>query len=719
MFKKVDVELRGKSFALETGRIAKQAGGAVIVQYGETVVLVTAVCSDDKREGIDFFPLTVDYQERLYAAGQIPGNFFRREMGRPSDKEVLTSRLIDRPIRPLFPDGFYNETQVIATVISYDGEHDAAVLSLVGASAALTISDAPFEKPIAGVRVGRIDGELIINPTRKELEKSDLDLIVAGSKDAIVMVEAGANFLSEKEMIDAIYFGHREMQPLIDAQLELQAACGKSKRQVEPVAIDHELVTRVENIARKPMEDMLAIHDKLQRQTAMSKVSRSVLEELGEIPQEEKNEVKEILHELQRKMIRGNILDNAKRIGDRRTDEVRPISCETGLLPRVHGSALFQRGETQALVTTTLGSSSDQQRIDSFDGDVFEPFILHYNFPPFCVGEARMLKGPGRREIGHGNLALRAIKPVLPDEEQFPYTIRIVSDIMESNGSSSMATVCGGTLSLMDAGVPIKKPVAGVAMGLVKEGDKIAILTDILGDEDHYGDMDFKVTGTDSGITALQMDIKVDGLTEEIMVKALEQARHGRLHILSKMNEAISESKPELSAYAPRIHSLYVAPEKVRDVIGPGGKVIRGITADTGVKIDIDDDGKINLFSHDAESLEAAEKIIEEITQDAEVGKVYKGLVKKIVDFGAFVEILPKIEGLVHISQLDSQRVNKVDDIVSEGDEIDVQVLEIADNGKIRLSRKALLEGVDIEKNNKSFNNSNNKKDHKPRYPKK
>jgi len=717
MFKKVDVELRGKSFTLETGRIAKQAGGAVMVQYGGTIVLVTAVCSDDKREGIDFFPLTVDYQERLYAAGQIPGNFFRREMGRPSDKEVLTSRLIDRPIRPLFPKGFCNETQIIATVISYDGKHDADILSLVGASAALSISDAPFEQAIAGVRVGRINGELIINPTSDELGESDLDLIVAGSKDAVVMVEAGANFLSEKEMIDAIYFGHREMQPLIDAQLELQAACGKPKRQVEPIVIDHELVTRVENMAKKPMEDMLSIHDKLQRQAAMREVSRSVLKELGDISQEEKNKVGEIVDDLQRKMIRSNILDNAKRIGDRGFDEIRPISCEIGLLPRVHGSALFERGETQALVTTTLGSSSDQQRIDSFDGDVFKSFMLHYNFPPFCVGEARMLKGPGRRDIGHGNLATRAIKPVLPDEDQFPYTIRIVSDIMESNGSSSMATVCGGILSLMDAGVPITMPVAGVAMGLVKEGDKVAILTDIIGDEDHYGDMDFKVTGTDSGITALQMDIKVDGLTEEIMTKALQQAKHGRLHILSKMNETISKAKPELSAYAPRIHSMYVAPEKVRDVIGQGGKVIRGITAETGVKVDIDDDGKINLFSHDAESLEAAEKMIEEITQDAEVGKVYKGLVKKIVDFGAFVEILPKIEGLVHISQLDSQRVNKVDDIVSEGDEIEVQVLEIDSKGKIRLSRKALLEGVDVEKECQPLSKSN-KKDYKPRHPK-
>ncbi len=691
MIENSTIEINGRTLNLETGRVARQANGAVVVTFGETVVLVTVVSTDEVREGIDFFPLTVEYQEMSYAGGQIPGNFFRRDMGRPSEKETLTSRLIDRPLRPLFPDNYRFETQVIATVISTDKENDADVLALLGASAALEISDIPFMGPVAGVRVGRVDGNFVTNPTVSQQEESDINLVVACNRSGIVMVESGSDFVSEADMIEAIFYGQEVMQPMLKMQEELKSAVGKEKRPVLPEPIDKGLRAKIAEIGEPLIKEVITTADKMQRQKRSKDALNTIVSSLGEEYDGNEKEIKETVYELEKKMVRHMILEEGKRIDDRGFSEVRPIECAVGALPRVHGSALFTRGETQALVLTTLGTERDEQRMESIYGETFRSFILHYNFPPYSVGETKRLSGPGRRELGHGALARRALLPVMPNNEDFKYCVRVVSEILESNGSSSMATVCGGSLSLMDAGVPIKEPVAGVAMGLVTDGDKTAILTDIIGDEDHYGDMDFKVTGTRDGITALQMDIKIDGITKEVMQHALAQAKEGRLFILDKMNEAISEPRREISEYAPIISTMEIKPEKVRILIGPGGKTIREISNASGSKIDVDDNGTVTIASVDKESSEATIKMVREIIQEAEVGKLYMGKVVKIMDFGAFVEIFPGTDGLIHISQLDKERVNKVTDILNEGDEVLVKVLEVDDNGKIRLSRKAAL----------------------------
>ena len=691
MVKNVSTEINGKPLYIETGRIAKQASGSVVVTCGQTVVLVTAVSTDEIRTGIDFLPLTVEYLEMSYAGGKIPGNFFRRDMGRPSERETLTARLIDRPLRPLFPDNYYFETQVIATVLSSDKENQSDVLAILGASAALEVSDIPFSGPIAGVRVGRIDGKFITNPTLSEQAESDMNIIVASNRDGVVMVEGGSLFVSESDMIEAIFYGHEAIQPLLDMQDELKAQAGKPKRIVKPDTEDENLKAKVEEIATPMLKAVISTADKLERQQKVKDVKVSVQSALSEQYEGRKSEISEFLHGIEKTIIRTMILDEGKRIDGRAFDEVRPIECVVGMLPRIHGSALFTRGETQAMVLTTLGTERDEQRIESIYGDSFRSFMLHYNFPPYSVGEAKRLGGPGRREIGHGALARRALIPVLPDSDAFKYSIRVVSEILESNGSSSMASVCGGCLSLMDAGVPLKEAVAGVAMGLVSDGEKVVVLTDIIGDEDHFGDMDFKVTGTRDGITALQMDIKIDRLTKEIMQEALEQARNGRLHILDQMQKAIIQPRENVSEFAPIITSVKISTEKVRVLIGPGGKTIREISNTSGARIDVDDDGVVTISSPDKECADAAEKMVREIVQEAEVGKLYKGKVVKIMDFGAFVEIYPGTDGLVHISQLADERVNKVTDVLNEGDEVLVKVLEVGKDGRIRLSRKAAL----------------------------
>ncbi len=685
------IEIYGQPLNVETGRIAKQASGSVVVTFGETVVLVTAVSTDEVREGIDFLPLTVEYQEMSYAGGNIPGNFFRRDMGRPSERETLTSRLIDRPLRPLFPKNYHFETQVIATVLSTDKENEADILAMLGASAALEISDIPFSGPIAGVRVGRIDGKFVTNPTLSQQADSDINLIVAGSRDGVVMVEGGATFVSEAEMIDAIFYGHEAIQPMLDMQERLKADAGKPKRIIPPVEMDAVLQKKIEETASPLLKEVIVTADKMKRQQKRHEAETVTLDRLSIEYEGKRPDIKEAVHDLEKTMVREMILSEGKRIDGRAFNEVRQIDCLVGLLPRIHGSALFTRGETQAIVLTTLGTERDEQRIESIYGDHYRSFILHYNFPPYSVGEAKRLGGPGRREIGHGALARRALIPVLPDAEGFQYCIRVVSEILESNGSSSMASVCGGSLSLMDAGVPIKEPVAGVAMGLVAEGERIAVLTDIMGDEDHYGDMDFKVTGTTNGITALQMDIKVERLTREVMQQALEQAREGRLHILDQMAKAISRPRTDISEYAPTITSIQINSEKVRVLIGPGGKTIREISNTSGARIDVDDEGVVTVSSPEKSACDAAVKMIREIVQEAEVGKLYKGKVVKIMDFGAFVEIFPGTDGLIHISQLAEERVNKVTDILQEGDEVLVKVLEVGTDGRIRLSRKAAL----------------------------
>ncbi|MDF1615644.1 polyribonucleotide nucleotidyltransferase [Desulfurivibrio dismutans] len=699
MEKKVSIELAGRNLTIETGRLAKQAGGSVLVTYGQSVVLVTATASREPKDNLDFLPLTIEYQERFYAVGRIPGSFFRREIGRPTDNETLACRIIDRPLRPLFPAGYRHETQIIATVLSADQENDPSLMAMLGASAALGVSSIPFLGPIAGVRVGMVDGEYVLNPTQEQRKNSTLDLIVAGSKQAVVMVEGGAASLSEEEVKNGIFFAHESLQPLLAMQDELQAAAGKPKMEVPAPKVDEQLRQRVHELAADDMRRVITTIDKQERGEADAVLTDKVLtaleEELAaaagdELPIKLK-EAKGHLKDLKKQMIRERITKERVRIDNRRLDEVRPISSEVGVLPRVHGSALFTRGETQVMVSATLGSGEDEQRIESLSGMSFKPFMLHYNFPPYCVGEVRFLRGPSRRDIGHGALAERAIQAVLPDAESFPYTIRVVSEVLESNGSSSMATICGASLSLMDAGVPLQKPVSGIAMGLIKEGDDIAVLSDILGDEDHLGDMDFKVAGTEDGITALQMDIKLEGVSREIMSQALNQAREGRLHILGKMKEAIDAPRSDVPAHAPKMFSITINPDKIRDLIGPGGKVIKAITAEYGIKMDVTDDGKVKIF---APSGEIAEKVKEEVlslTAEAEVGKVYKGVVQKIMDFGAFVQILPGTDGLVHISELEHQRVNKVTDVLNEGDEVMVKVLEIDSRGKIRLSRKALL----------------------------
>jgi polyribonucleotide nucleotidyltransferase len=686
----VHAEVQGKTISIETGWMAKQANGSVVVRSGDTMVLVTAVAAKSAKEGQGFFPLTVNYQEKTYAAGKIPGGFFKRE-GRPSVSETLTCRLIDRPIRPLFPEHFLNETQIVATVISADKDHDPGILSIVGASAALTVSDIPFFGPIAGVRVGRVDGRFVVNPTADELEKSDIDIVVAGSKEAVIMVEGGASIVSEQDMLDAIFFGHSSMQPMLEAQEELRTLKGLAKMAVTAPEADEELLARVTALAAAKIKEAVRIKTKAERKDRLSEIKAETIAALQPDYEGRDTEIVACIGDLEYSIVREHIAIDGERIDGRDTRTIRSITSEAGLLPRAHGSALFTRGETQALVAATLGTSIDEQRIDSLYGESKKRFMLHYNFPAFSVGETSGRPGPSRREIGHGALAERALARVLPEFDKFPYTIRIVSDTLESNGSSSMATVCGGSLSMMDAGIPIKAPVAGIAMGLIKEGETVTILSDILGDEDHLGDMDFKVAGTAEGVTALQMDIKITGVTRDIMQQALDQAREGRLHILGKMAEALTEPRAEMSPYAPRITTIYVKTDKIRDVIGSGGKNVRGITEATGVTIDIEDTGKINIASHDMAACEKAIKMIRDLTAEAEEGKLYMGTVKKVMDFGAFVEIFAGTDGLVHISELDTERVKNVSDVLSEGDKVLVKCIGIDKQGKIKLSRKEAL----------------------------
>ena len=691
MIKKVELDFHGRLLSIEVGKLAKQADGAALVRYGETVVLVTAVAVKDLKTDTDFFPLTVDYQERTFAAGKIPGGFFKRE-GRPSEKEILTCRLIDRSIRPLFSDGLRCETQVIATVLSADRENDPDVVAMLGASVALHVSDIPFNGPLAGVRIGRIDGRWAVNPTQSQLLESDMDIFLSGSRDAIVMVEGGARMVPEDEILEALFTGHQAVQPLLQIQEEIRREIGKPKRQVPLAELDPAIARQVEQLALSKLQQAIEIPEKLERYKQIGEIKGDVVGQmLAEFPQKEKD-IKGAFDELKRKCFRGLIIQRERRIDGRGLKDIRPITCEVEVLPRTHGSALFTRGETQALVVTTLGTASDEQKIDALIGEHYKKFMLHYNFPPFSVGEVKFLRGPSRREIGHGNLAERALLPVLPPEESFPYTVRIVSEILESNGSTSMATVCGGSLSLMDAGVPVSAPVAGIAMGLIKEGEHVRVLSDILGDEDHLGDMDFKVAGTPDGVTSLQMDIKISGVNRDIMRQALYQAREGRLHILGIMTETMGSHRASVSGHAPRIITLKVRPDKIREIIGPGGKVIRGIIEATGVKMDVEDDGTVTIASSDEAASRKAIEMVQRIAAEAEVGKIYKGTVRKIVDFGAFVEILPGTDGLVHISQLAPERVRRVSDVLKEGDEVLVKVLEIDRQGKIRLSRKEALQ---------------------------
>jgi len=692
MFLKQGINLGGREFTMETGRIAKQADGAVLVSQGETVVLVTAVSARQAKEGASFFPLTVDYREYGYAAGRIPGGYFKRE-GRPTEREILTSRLTDRPIRPLFPTGYQHETQIISMVISADDEHDPDVLAITGASAALYLSDIPFNNPIAGVRVGLVEGKYVVNPTYEQQRNSTLNLIVAGSEEAVVMVEAGAKEVSEEVMIEALMFAHGEIRKLCQLQRSMYEALGIKKREFTPKPVNEAMLKEIAEKYSNDLREALNVQNKtkIESYTAIDELKKRVVESYPEDQPALREEAGELFDNLKEGIFRDDILNNRRRPDGRRFSEIRPITIEAGWLPRTHGSALFTRGETQALVTVTLGTSQDVQYIDSLEvGEIKRRFMLNYNFPPFSVGETGRMGSPGRREIGHGALAQRALDAMMPEEEVFPYTVRIVSDITESNGSSSMATVCGGALALMDAGVPIKAPVAGVAMGLVMEDKKYAILTDIAGAEDHYGDMDFKVAGTRAGITALQMDIKVTGLNTQVLAEALEQARKGRMFILDKMNEVISEPRQEISKYAPRIVTMQINPDKIRDVIGPGGKVIRGIQEKTGAKIDISDDGRIPIATPNGEAAEAAMQIIRDLTAEVEVGQSYLGTVTRIVDFGAFIEVFPGTEGLLHVSEIADYRVRDVRDELKEGQQILVKCISVEGN-KIRLSRRALL----------------------------
>ncbi len=690
MSQKVQIDFGGRPFSIETGKVARQANGSVLVQYGETVVLVTAVSSEKKREGVDFLPLTVNYQEMTYAAGRIPGGFFKRE-GRPSDHEVLISRFIDRPLRPLFPKGFQYDTQIIATVLSADQDNDPGILGMIGASAALFLSDIPFDSPIAGVKVGRIDGEYVLNPTHEELELSDIDLFVAGSEHEIIMVEGSARAVKEIEILEAILFGHQSLKPVIDLQKELRLTSGTAKKTFDSKKPGDDFYEKVAAIAHDRLKEASLITEKIKRKERMEEILQTTLQEFGAEDEPTQKLVKSVFEEIHRKLMRRSILEQKRRIDGRGLSEIRPISCEVGILPRTHGSALFTRGETQVLAVVTFGTSEDEQKINSLTGEIYKSFMLHYNFPPFCTGEVSPLRSPSRREIGHGALAERAIQPVLPSSEEFPYTIRIVSEVLESNGSSSMATVCGSSLSLMDAGVPVKAPVAGIAMGLILEDGEVAVLSDILGDEDHFGDMDFKVAGTAAGVTAIQMDIKVRGLSKKIMQQVLDQAREGRLHILEKMREAIPEPRKTLSRHAPRIVTLQIKQEKIRDIIGPGGKTIRSLVDQTGVKIDVDDSGIVKLASPNYESIQKAITLIKNLTQEVEVGAFYMGKVKRILGFGAIVELFAGTDGLVHISQLAEGHVKEVTDVLKEGDEVMVKVIEVDPQGRIRLSRKAAL----------------------------
>jgi polyribonucleotide nucleotidyltransferase len=690
MFIRESVKIGEKTVTIETGRIAKQASGAVLVTSGESVVLVTVVGLKEARPGIDFLPLSVDYVEKTYAAGKIPGGFFKRE-ARLKNHEILTSRLIDRPCRPLFPDGYRNEIQIIATVMSHDQENQTDVLAMIGASAALHISALPWAGPIGGIRVGRVDGKWVANPTFSEMNTSDCELVVAASKDAIVMVEGEAAELSEGELVDALFFGKEAIQPAIELIEQLREAVGVKKWSFDPPVMGEAIPRRVSEVALHKVKAACNISIKHERYDALKQIKTETLAVLaGEFP-DEVTEIKKAYEDLKYDTMRAQVLDEKRRVDGRDFTTVRPISIDTGLLPRVHGSSLFTRGETQAIVTATLGTAGDEQKEDLLNGFVWNRFMLHYNFPPFSVGEVKFLRGPGRREIGHGNLAERALERLLPSKEEFPYTIRIVSEITESNGSSSMASVCGGALAMMDAGVPLKAPVAGVAMGLISDGKRFAVLTDILGDEDHLGDMDFKVCGTKKGVTAIQMDIKIAGLSREIMSQALEQAKQARIHVLDKMQEALPAPRPELSKYAPRITSIKVKPDQIRLIIGPGGKMIRAITEQTGATIDIEDDGTVNIASSDSAAVAKALDLIRGLTEEAEIGKTYKGTVKRVENYGAFLEIMPGTDGLCHISDFAWERVEKTEDIMNIGDVIDVQVTDIDDQGRVRLSRKALL----------------------------
>jgi polyribonucleotide nucleotidyltransferase len=692
-----EVELGGKKFSIETGRFAKQANGAVMIRYADTMVLVTAVAAEEAKEEQDFFPLQVEYREKTSAAGKFPGGYIKRE-GRPTEKEILSSRLIDRPIRPLFPDDFVNETQVVAFVLSYDGENDADVLAATGASAALMISDIPFNGPISEIRVGRINGEFIVNPTHQQLKESDIELVVAGTSDSIMMVEGESKEVSENDLLNALKFAQGEIKKLISLQEELREAVGKVKREVVVKEIPEDLVNEVKRKATERYKEIVySVLAKEERSAKNKELTNSVIEELTESFPESEKLIKNILHDIEKDLMRQRILEEGVRLDGRNTKQIRPITAETGVLPRTHGSALFTRGETQSLTTITLGSKNDQQTVDGLIEEYSKKFMLHYNFPPFSVGEVGRMTGVGRREIGHGNLAERSLKIMLPEDSVFPYTIRVISDILESNGSSSMATVCAGSLALFDAGVPLKKPVAGIAMGLIKEGDKNAVLSDILGNEDHLGDMDFKVAGTADGITAFQMDIKIQGISFEIMENALNQAKDGRMHILGIMNESISQPREHLSPYAPRLLQIKVETDQIGLIIGPGGKTIQGMQRLFGVDIAIEEDGTINIASPNRENAAKCKEHIKKLTATPEVGEIYDGVVTKIMDFGAFVEILPGKEGLLHISQIDNKRVNKVTDYFKEGDKVSVKLLKV-ENGKYSLSRKELLK----ENNNES-----------------
>ena len=690
MFLNEKLELDGKLYSLETGKLAKQADGAVVIRLGDTILLVTAVGATEADEGRDFFPLSVDYREKAYSAGKIPGGFFKRE-GRPSEKEILSSRLADRCIRPLFADGYRNEVQILINVLSADQDNDPDVLGIMGASTALLISDIPFFEPIAGVRVGRVNGEFVLNPTYSDLETSDIDLVIAATQESIVMVEGEAHEITEADMLATLSFGHEKIKALLALQKTLADKAGKPKRDIIIEEIPADLQSKVTELVQPKLADVFQIKDKKERNEALKAVADAVLSELEEAFPESEGMIKNQIHDLEKDFVRAQITEKQLRIDGRGLDDIRELSCEIGLLPRAHGSALFTRGQTQALAATTLGTKIDEQKMDELSGEFYKSYMLHYNFPPFCVGEARPMRGTSRREVGHGNLAERAIRPAMPAETVFPYTVRVVSDVLESNGSSSMASVCAGTLSLMDAGVPLKTPIAGIAMGLIKEGDNYSVLTDILGDEDHLGDMDFKVAGSKDGITAFQMDVKIKGLPIDVMSTALDKAKNARLKILETMMATIASPREEMSPYAPRITTVKINPDQIGMVIGPGGKMIREITEKSGATINIDDDGTVLIASTEQESSDIAIELIKDLVRAPEKGTVYKGKVKKIMNFGAFVEILPGKEGLLHISQIENRRINKVEDVLKVGDEVEVKLMDIDPQGKMDLSRKVLL----------------------------
>ncbi|MCJ7499157.1 polyribonucleotide nucleotidyltransferase [bacterium] len=685
----VQLEWGGRTITLETGAVARQASGAVWARYADTVVLATAVAMPEPREGVSFLPLTVNYQEKTYAAGKIPGGFFKRE-GRPTEKDTLTSRLIDRSIRPLFPKGFNHEVQVIINILSVDKENDADILGLVASSAALILSDIPFDTTLGAVRVGLIDGKYVLNPTYGQLETSKIDLIVGGTREAVIMVEGEAKEASEEEMLEALEFAHVEIRNIIDLQEQLLPLAGKEKWDFQPPVGDEALAETVQQFCRSEIAEAIRIADKKDRKVRLKEIREQAVFEygIGEDGESRSGEIDDIFRSMEKDLMRTMVLEEGRRIDGRKPDEIRDITCEVGVLPRTHGSALFTRGETQALVVTTLGTKDDEQIMDTLEVDYRRRFMLHYNFPPFSTGEAKFLRGPARREIGHGNLAQRSFLPVLPTKDQFPYTVRVVSDVLESNGSSSMATICGGSLSMMDAGIPVPKAVAGIAMGLIFTPEKSVVISDILGAEDHLGDMDFKVAGTRDGITAFQMDLKITGVSREVMGVALQQAKAGRAHILNEMDKALSAPRETMSPYAPRIITIQVKPDKIREIIGPGGKVIRGIVEATGVKIEVEDDGTVLIASSDEVAAQKAIDMIKAIVEDPEIGRIYRGVVKKVMDFGAFVEVVTGTDGLVHISQLAEHRVAKVEDVVKEGDVVNVKVLDIDRDGKIRLSMK-------------------------------